>query len=46
MTFLWGGLLVLLLAIPLCVLYEVGIFFAQFIEKRKAQDAVGSGASE
>lgn len=36
----------LLLAIPLCVLYEVGIFFAQFIEKRKAQDAIGSGASE
>ena len=36
----------LLLAIPLCILYEVGIFFAQFIEKRKAQDAVGSGASE
>ena len=36
----------LMLAIPLCVLYEVGIFFAQFIEKRKAQDTVGSGASE
>jgi sec-independent protein translocase protein TatC len=30
----------LLLAIPLCLLYEVGIFVAQFVEKRKpAQDA-------
>jgi sec-independent protein translocase protein TatC len=36
----------LLLAIPLCILYEVGIFFAQFIEKRKVPDTAGSGAGK
>lgn len=28
----------LLLAIPLCVLYELGIFFARFVERRPAPD--------
>jgi sec-independent protein translocase protein TatC len=26
------------LALPMCVLYEVGIFFGQIIQKRKARD--------
>ena len=33
----------LMLAIPLCLLYEVGIFAAQFVEKRKP--AVDAGAA-
>jgi sec-independent protein translocase protein TatC len=27
------------LAVPMCILYEVGIFFGQFIERRRKQDA-------
>jgi len=27
------------LAIPMCVLYEIGIFFGQMVQKRKARDA-------
>jgi sec-independent protein translocase protein TatC len=27
------------LAVPMCLLYEVGIFFAQFVEKRRKSDA-------
>ena len=34
----------LMLAIPLCILYELGIFVSQFIEKRKP--AVDAGAAE
>jgi len=30
------------LALPMCVLYEVGIFFAQFVEKRRKAEAPGS----
>jgi sec-independent protein translocase protein TatC len=34
----------LMLAIPLCLLYEVGIFVAQFVEKRKPAPDAGAGA--
>jgi sec-independent protein translocase protein TatC len=33
----------LMLAIPLCVLYEVGIFFARFVEKPRAEVEPGAG---
>jgi len=33
----------LMLAIPLCVLYEVGIFFARFVEKPRAEVEPGTG---
>jgi sec-independent protein translocase protein TatC len=34
----------LMLAVPLCLLYEVGIFVAQFVEKRKPAADAGAGA--
>ena len=34
----------LMLAVPLCILYEVGIFVAQFIEKKKPPEAVPGDA--
>lgn len=33
----------LMLAIPLCLLYEVGIFFARFVEKPRAEVEPGAG---
>ncbi len=33
----------LMLAIPLCILYEVGIFFARFVEKPRAEVEPGAG---
>jgi Sec-independent protein secretion pathway component TatC len=33
-----------MLAVPLCLLYEVGIFVAQFVEKRKPAADAGAGA--
>ena len=34
------------LALPMCVLYELGIFFAQFIAKRRKDGALAEGPSE
>ena len=34
----------LMLAIPLCLLYEVGIFVARFVEKPKAEADAGAGS--
>jgi sec-independent protein translocase protein TatC len=33
----------LMLAVPLCLLYEVGIFFARFVEKPRAEIEPGTG---
>ena len=33
-------LLTLALAIPMCLLYEVGIFFAQLVTRRKGESPV------
>lgn len=35
----------LLLAIPLCLLYELGLFAARFVEKRKPAESADAGAS-
>jgi sec-independent protein translocase protein TatC len=34
------------LAVPMCLLYEVGIFFGQFIQRRKAAEAGAAPAQE
>jgi sec-independent protein translocase protein TatC len=34
------------LAVPMCILYEVGIFFGQFIAKRRKSEGLGSAPSE
>jgi sec-independent protein translocase protein TatC len=34
-----------MLAVPMCVLYEAGLFFARFIGKRDAQDPAQSPAT-
>jgi sec-independent protein translocase protein TatC len=34
------------LALPMCLLYEVGIFFGQFIQRRKAEEARAAAARE
>ena len=34
------------LAIPMCLLYEVGIFFAQFLQRRKAAEGAAPANSE
>jgi sec-independent protein translocase protein TatC len=34
------------LALPMCLLYEAGIFFAQFAAKRRKEHAVGASAGE
>ncbi len=34
------------LALPMCILYEVGIFFAQFIAKRRGQAPLAEGPRE
>jgi sec-independent protein translocase protein TatC len=34
------------LAIPMCLLYEVGIFFAQFLQRRKSAEGAAPANSE
>ena len=36
----------LLLAVPMCLLYEAGLFFARFIKKREKQEKQGEGKSD
>ena len=36
----------LALALPMCVLYEIGIFFAQFVTRRKAEGALTEAPKE